>query len=57
MKAKGQIYLWISLILLVAIATNFSLRWSLMGFSTYVLAYATKGMRRSPALPAPRSAR
>jgi hypothetical protein len=50
MKTKGQryLYLWFSLLALVAIASHVSLRWSLVGLITFLLAYSTKGIRRSP---------
>jgi hypothetical protein len=47
LQIKPQIYLWVCLTILVAIAANASLRWSLVALSTFILAYGTKGIRRS----------
>jgi hypothetical protein len=48
MKYRKQIYLLLGGSLVVALGLNYTTPWSMMILTGFTLAYASKGMRRSP---------
>jgi hypothetical protein len=51
MSLKTQSYLLSLLVIIVALATTHFFEWGMAGLTAFILAYATKGIRRSPVTP------